>query len=83
MLSQLKNSASGSVLLNVSSLSSLQTQDSAIDADYDNYSTINNFDVHPKLENYLKDSDIHFKQRPTVEVLHQPSVDPNNEVRNF
>jgi hypothetical protein len=77
------------VLLNINRINSFEqnvfaktpSQDSAIDNDFED--EINGTEVIPQLEYYLKDSDINFKRRPTLEVLHKATIDHNFEVKSF
>jgi hypothetical protein len=77
------------VLLNIDHINSVKqnvfektpSQDSAIDYDFED--EINGIEVIPQLENYLKDSDINYKKRPTFEALHKATIDHNFEVKSF
>jgi hypothetical protein len=77
------------VLLNINRINSVKqnvfakTPSQVYAKDNDFEDEINGIEVIPQLENYLKDSDINFKRRPTLEALHKVTTDHNFEVKSF
>ncbi len=80
------------VLLNINSINSsfseksfnlygcYESRDSAIENDFNDNLTI---DVIPQLENYKRCLSNTFKQRPTIELLHQSSFDNYLNVNQY